>query len=146
MPDLTPDPEQESVAANTDRELWREGDGGGNGMSYYADSIHVTEQGLIGIDCGGAVYVLPVREWHGLAAERERHEREIHEIVSALPGLPHGRPTVEYARALNAEREGLREALVWAKSSLQTVIAGKPHRAVAELFAAIDAALGVPDD
>jgi hypothetical protein len=48
---------------NTDREIWRERDG-----DYYADSIHVTAQGLIGIDCGGQVIVKPVREWHSLAA------------------------------------------------------------------------------
>lgn len=48
--------------ANTDREIWREREG-----DYYADSIHVTLQGGIGINCGGTVYVKPVREWHKLA-------------------------------------------------------------------------------
>jgi hypothetical protein len=47
---------------NTDREIWREREG-----DYYADSIHVTEEGNIGIDCGGYVYVKPIREWHKLA-------------------------------------------------------------------------------
>jgi len=47
---------------NTDRELWRERDG-----DYYADSIHVTKGGGIGINCGGTVYVKPIREWHKLA-------------------------------------------------------------------------------
>ena len=47
---------------NTDREIWREREG-----DYYADSIHVTERGGIGIDCGGEVFVKPVREWHRLA-------------------------------------------------------------------------------
>src|SRR5688572_30820417 len=46
---------------NTDRELWRERD------DYYADSIHVTEGGGIGINCGGTVIVKPLREWHKLA-------------------------------------------------------------------------------
>jgi hypothetical protein len=45
--------------ANTDRELWRDGDG-----DYYADSIHVTESGGIGINVGGRVLVAPVRLWH----------------------------------------------------------------------------------
>jgi len=45
--------------ANTDRELWRERPG-----DYYADSIHVTEQGAIGVNVGGHVIVLPVRDWH----------------------------------------------------------------------------------
>ena len=48
---------------NTDRELWREREG-----DYYANSIHVTENGGIGINCGGYVIVKPLREWHRLAA------------------------------------------------------------------------------
>jgi hypothetical protein len=51
-----------TACKNTDREIWREREG-----DYYADSIHVTEGGGIGIDCGGSVYVKPVREWHRLA-------------------------------------------------------------------------------
>lgn len=46
---------------NTDRELWRERDG-----DFYADSIHVTAEGFIGINCGGYVIVKRVRDWHGL--------------------------------------------------------------------------------
>lgn len=48
---------------NTDREIWRERPG-----DYYTDSIHVTASGSIGINCGGMVYTLPVREWHKLAS------------------------------------------------------------------------------
>ncbi len=48
---------------NTDRELWREREG-----DYYADSIHVTKGGGIGINCGGTVFVRPIRTWHALAA------------------------------------------------------------------------------
>lgn len=44
---------------NTDTEIWRERRG-----DYYADSIHVTEHGGIGINCGGHVIVAPVRRWH----------------------------------------------------------------------------------
>lgn len=44
---------------NTDTEIWRERRG-----DYYADSIHVTQSGGIGIDCGGHVIVAPVRHWH----------------------------------------------------------------------------------
>ena len=58
------------AGANTDRELWRETPG-----DYYSAKIHVTAQGSIGIDCGGTVYVKPLREWHALAA------------VNALPEL-----------------------------------------------------------
>lgn len=46
-------------AKNTDREIWREREG-----DYYAHSIHVTEGGSIGLNCGGTVIVKPVREWH----------------------------------------------------------------------------------
>ena len=44
---------------NTDKELWREVKG-----DFYAPSIHVTESGGIGINCGGHVIVAPVRSWH----------------------------------------------------------------------------------
>jgi hypothetical protein len=48
---------------NTDRELWREREG-----DYYADSIHVTKDGGIGINAGGSVFVMRLRDWHQLAA------------------------------------------------------------------------------
>lgn len=51
-------------AANTDREIWREREG-----DYYADSIHITESGGIGIKCGGFVIVKPIREWFRAAIE-----------------------------------------------------------------------------
>lgn len=47
---------------NTDRELWREREG-----DFYADSIHVTQDGHIGINCGGHVIVMPLRKWHEAA-------------------------------------------------------------------------------
>lgn len=50
---------------NTDRELWRGPDEGNGG--YYADSIFITKEGALGINCGGSVYVKPIREWHRLA-------------------------------------------------------------------------------
>lgn len=56
----------QNQAKNTDRELWC-GPDEGNG-SYYADSIHVTEGGGIGINCGGYVIVKPLKEWFALAA------------------------------------------------------------------------------
>lgn len=51
---------------NTDRELWR-GPDEGNG-SYYANSLHITKEGALGINCGGHVVVMPIREWHRLGA------------------------------------------------------------------------------
>jgi hypothetical protein len=50
---------------NTDRELWRGPDEGGG--DYYADSIFITKEGAFGINCGGSVYVKPIREWHRIA-------------------------------------------------------------------------------
>ena len=48
---------------NTDVEIWRERPG-----DFYSDSIHVTKDGMIGINCGGYVFTLPVQRWHKLAA------------------------------------------------------------------------------
>ena len=53
-----------NVAANTDRHLWPL-----VSEDYYADSMHVTAGGGIGINCGGLVIVKTLREWHALAAK-----------------------------------------------------------------------------
>jgi len=63
-PKHNPQPAGQQTCENTDRELWREREG-----DYYADSIHVTKQGGIGINCGGSVFVKPLREWHRLAGQ-----------------------------------------------------------------------------
>lgn len=55
-------------ATSTDRELWRE-----RPDDYYADSIHVTESGGIGINCSGTVYVMPLRQWHSQASSVQPH-------------------------------------------------------------------------
>jgi len=52
---------------NTDRELWR-GPDLGNG-DYYADSVHVTLGGGIGINVGGRVIVMRPNEWHNVCQE-----------------------------------------------------------------------------
>lgn len=59
-------PAEQQTCENTDRELWREREG-----DYYADSIHVTQGGGIGINCGGCVIVKPLRAWHELASNIE---------------------------------------------------------------------------
>lgn len=59
--------DQESCQ-NTDREIWR-GHDEGNG-SFYADSLHITKDGALGINCGGSVHVRSIREWHRLAGGR----------------------------------------------------------------------------
>ena len=58
---MTADARQQDDGAkkNTDRELWREREG-----DYYADSIHVTQSGAIGINHGGLVIVAPLAQWH----------------------------------------------------------------------------------
>lgn len=59
---------QSNERLNTDRELWREqSEADGDPDNYYAPSIHVTASGGIGINVGGSVIVLPLREWHKLA-------------------------------------------------------------------------------
>lgn len=63
-----------TACENTDREIWR-GPDEGNG-SFYADSIHVTQGGGIGIDCGGHVIVKPLRDWHTMVA-REQHAQSV---------------------------------------------------------------------
>jgi len=54
------------VYQNTDRELYRE-ESEGLGMGYYANSVHVTKDGRIGMNVGGYVIVMPIAEWHALA-------------------------------------------------------------------------------
>lgn len=69
--------DESQCCANTDHELWREREG-----DYYADSIHVTESGGIGINAGGLVVVKTLRAWVELAKK---------EILSENPNafLPH---------------------------------------------------------
>lgn len=57
---------EEQCCENTDRELWREKEG-----DFYSDSIHVTKEGAIGINCGGHVFVMPLKIWHLLAKTRK---------------------------------------------------------------------------
>lgn len=58
----TGDPRSECAAENTAREIWREREG-----DYYADSIFVTRDGGIGLNCGGYCVVRPIREWFRLS-------------------------------------------------------------------------------
>lgn len=64
--------DQTATCENTDREIWR-GPDEGNG-SYYADSIHVTRSGGIGINVAGHVIVMPLRDWHRAGGERKARE------------------------------------------------------------------------
>ena len=83
---MTQTPSYGGPCLNTDKELWREREG-----DYYADSIHVTEGGGIGMNCGGCVIVQPIRKWHeaarDLAVANERAER----YREALEKIMHAR-------------------------------------------------------
>lgn len=64
---------------NTDRELWREREG-----DFYADSIHVTQEGWIGMNVGGLVIAMPVKEWHRLACKATGRRGDELERLRAL--------------------------------------------------------------
>ena len=72
-------------AQNTDIELWR-GPDEGNG-SYYADSVHVTAGGGIGINAGGCVAVRTPKLWHDEIGRRERAEEELECAHMALDDM-----------------------------------------------------------
>ena len=55
----------ESSCINTDKEIWRKVKD-----DYYSPSIHVTEEGNIGINVYGQVIVMPIEDWFYLARER----------------------------------------------------------------------------
>ena len=48
---------------NTDREIFREYD------DYYSSSLFVTENQGIGINVGGTVFVMKLKQWHKLAQQ-----------------------------------------------------------------------------
>lgn len=71
--------EQHGQGMNTDKELWRETPG-----DFYSPSLHVTAAGGIGINVGGFVAVMPLREWHKLArrvASLETTERILRQNI-----------------------------------------------------------------
>lgn len=59
------------AATNTDREIYRETEG-----DFYADRIHVTKDGGIGINVGGTTHVKPLKDWHAQAARIAELEAE----------------------------------------------------------------------
>lgn len=74
--------EDDRPCENTDREIWREREG-----DYYANSIHVTKEGRIGINCGGEVIVMSVGEWHAKAQMVQKYyqlQRTLFEFKEAL--------------------------------------------------------------
>jgi hypothetical protein len=62
---------------NTDKEIWRAIPG-----DYYSDSIHITENGMIGINCGGHVIVSSIRDWHNALDYVDKIEKELAEMAN----------------------------------------------------------------
>jgi hypothetical protein len=93
---------------NTDREIWRKGDGDGNGMSYYEPSIHVTAQGAIGINVGGNVWVKTVEEWHSLAGRVAVLEDDLTHTIAFLEAT-----NIPGCRAVATQ---LRDQMGWPKA------------------------------
>lgn len=62
---------EDSAKSNTDTELWRE-----RLDDFYADGIHVTRHGGIGINVGGLVIVRSLKQWHESIQEVERLKQE----------------------------------------------------------------------
>ncbi len=56
-----------NAAKNEDKEIWRETVG-----DVYSSSIHVTKFGGIGINCGGNVIVMSIRDWHEAASNHQK--------------------------------------------------------------------------
>lgn len=83
----------EQPAKNTDRELYREPKGD-LPSDYYANSVHVTEDGRIGMSVGGTVTTLPIAEWHR------------HALAGLLPNS-------------DAREEGVRQAIEWLRAGYE---------------------------
>jgi len=67
---------------NTDKEIWREIEG-----EYYSPNIFVTEQGKIGINVGGYVYVQSVEKWHKQADRIKMLEEECEALRKQIDEL-----------------------------------------------------------
>lgn len=77
-----PKPKVYDACKNTDKEIWRKSEDTIDGP--YSPSIHVTEDGSIGINVGGDVIVLPVEDWHHLATEKGM--RDAHPLTVVAVG------------------------------------------------------------
>ena len=63
------------AAKNTDRELFREkSNAPSDPGNYYTSSCHVTKDGALGINVGGFVRVMPLRDWHALGKALEESQ------------------------------------------------------------------------
>lgn len=66
-------------AKNTDTELWREPPG-----DFYSNSVHITQKGELGINVGGTVFVMTLKQWHEAACALSRHGEPVEEIARVL--------------------------------------------------------------
>lgn len=138
---------EDRPALNTDRELYREPKGD-LPSDYYANSLHVTIDGRIGMDVGGNVYCMPIRDWHALAHQSpaaghspvatlvpdDGSESEVQPVPAAgPPAVPD--PTVEalrdeIARVIPAAMTGLPRPTIYVEAA-DAVIALLAARAAA---------------
>ena len=51
---------------NTDKNIWRKVE-----RDYYSPSIHITQDGNIGINVGGHVIIMPIESWFLLGCKNE---------------------------------------------------------------------------
>jgi|SRR5690242_5304626 len=109
---------------NTDRELFRE-DTGEPAGSYYENHVFVTEDGHIGMNVGGMVFVKPIADWHSMASGSS-HLHEVgalafraDQLSKEMEGLYERSladarimdRAVERERAAKAERDRLRQSV-----------------------------------
>lgn len=109
---------------NTDRHLWPEISEPG----APEERLFITKEGALGINCGGYVYVKPIREWHRLAGGpfpfHTPPEAPPNEVAARARAFREQRGTWgSHAEALCAEVERLHEESVqWEKESLCKLI------------------------
>lgn len=88
----------DQASENTATELYRE-PGASPGMEYYQPSVHVTKNGLIGMDVGGMVFVMSIRDWHSKATGSEASITPgEHKASSKLAPLP---PSTELEKEID---------------------------------------------
>jgi hypothetical protein len=114
MSESRPQSRNDGACENTDREIYRE-----RPDDYYADSIHVTKGGGIGINCGGMVYVKPIREWHRLAAASENRTQEERPEFKACALLVEW---VEQGKTGMPNADTLDDAVTFAKLALKETV------------------------
>jgi len=107
---------------NTDKEIWRQ-----TLEDYYSPSIHVTEQGAIGIKCGGHVIVATVQAWHNWG--KEALLDAVDHAVPAEPPKPTGEPVKHYiCKGCKDARAGDEACLSWKLCQVAEPFGNGMHR------------------